>query len=305
MNFVTGEARTEGRGLRSMTGYGRGESTVGACTVIAEICSVNRRQLDIRLQLPRGLASRETVFTEKVRARLSRGQVTGSVQIVASEGNAGVNGLSLAQCQAAIGALRETAASLGLPDDLRASHLLRLSADPGTPSFAETAATVESAAVTAFKDALETLCGVRTEEGGRLERDLKQRLECLRRHVDVIAARAPDVPVAYRALLQQRLEEAGHAGALEDEALRRELLLFATRSDITEEITRLRSHFEQADEFIRARGPAGRGLDFLAQEMAREINTLGVKAADARISREVVAFKTELERFREQVQNVE
>lgn len=305
MNSLTGESRNVGQGLSSMTGYGRGEATEGACAAIAEICSVNRRQFDIRLQLPRCLALRETAFIEKARARLSRGHVTGSVQVMSKNGNPGVNGLSLAQCQAAIGALRDAAASLGLRDDLCASHLLRLSAESGTPSFADSAATVESVAMTAFSEALEALCGMRVEEGARLERDLKQRLAWLRGRVDVIAARAPEVPVAHRALLQKRLEEAGHAGALEDDALRRELLLFATRSDITEELTRLRSHFEQADEFIRSRGPVGRALDFLVQEMGREINTLGVKAADARISREVVGFKTQLDRFREQVQNIE
>ncbi len=299
------DQQAPGHGLRSMTGYGRGESAEGAFTAVAEINSVNRRQLDVRLQLPRWLALREAIFTDRVKARLSRGHVNASVQVISKEAADGVNGVSYAQLHSAVEAIRKTAAKLGLTDDLSASHLLQLSAGPGASQETGPHAAAESAAVTAFAKALDELCRMRAVEGARLECDLRQHLESLRLRVSAIEACAPDIPVAYRELLQRRLSEAGHAAALDDEVLRRELLLFATRSDVTEEITRLYSHFEQVSEFLQKSEPVGRALDFLVQEMSREINTLGAKAADARISREVVGFKTELDRFREQVQNVE
>ncbi len=292
-------------GLRSMTGYGRAEAVEGAFVAVAEISSVNRRQLDIRIHLPRCLALREVVFNDLVQTRLSRGHVTASVHLTSSDAMAGVNGLSRSQAHAAIEALRATAATLGLTDDLCASHLLQLTAVQRDAREPLTDAAAESAAVAAFTAALDALCDMRVVEGTRLGRDLTQRLESLRRRTERITTRAPEVAVAYRDLLQRRLAEAGHDAALEDEAFRRELLLFATRSDITEEITRLHSHFEQAADFLRSKQAVGRALDFLVQEISREINTLGSKASDARISREVVEFKTELDRFREQVQNVE
>lgn len=294
--------------LRSMTGYGRGEAAADGIAAVAEISSLNRRQMDIRLHLPRGLAIRETTFIERVQRRLSRGQVSATVTVDATASGASAEPVQLPRRQAEvwITALRTIANDLKLSDDLGASHLLQLpgmlpspSADAGLPPQAE------SLALCAFDAALDALCAMREQEGLRLRQDLALRLVRLQAYLDAIARRAPDVVIAWRNLLQRRLADAGQTVALEDETFRRELLVFATRADITEEITRLRSHFEQAEGFMQSAEPVGRALDFLAQEMAREINTLGAKAADAEISGQVVGFKTELDRFREQIQNVE
>lgn len=286
-----------------MTGYGRGESVHGAFTAVAEINSVNRRQLDVRLQLPHCLASRETRFAGLVKKRLSRGQVTGFVSLNAPAANK--TGWSREQTRAIIEDLRETALELGLPDDLRASHLLQLSSLKRETNIETPHPDAEHAAVKAFEEALDALCVMRAREGERLRGELEQMLVRLQQRLDAIAARAPAVVSAYRSVLQRRLAEAEQDAALEDDAFRRELLLFASRSDVTEEITRLRSHFEQTSACLQGNQATGRALDFLAQEMSREINTLGAKAADVAITRMVVKFKTELDRFREQVQNME
>ncbi len=299
------ERKPSGCGLRSMTGYGRGKAEKGTCVAVAEIQSVNRRQLDIHLQLPRRPVLQEKVFHDLIQQRLSRGHVTAAIRLTSQEREADVAGLTRTQMRTAVETLRCAAAALGLRDDLRASHLLSLPPESREDEGWESDADAENAAVAAFTQALDALCEMRAAEGDRLRCDLEQRLRALRGFLDRIRGRAPHVVAAYRELLQRRLAEAGHEAALEDEPFRRELLLFSTRSDITEETIRLDSHFEQARVFLESREPVGRTLDFLVQEMSREINTLGAKASDAQISRDVVAFKTELDRFREQVQNVE
>jgi uncharacterized protein (TIGR00255 family) len=147
---------------------------------------------------------------------------------------------------------------------------------------------------------------MRRREGEALERDLEGRLGQIRSALDRVRTLAPDVVIRYRQQLAQRLQAAGLEGiTIGDERILRELVVFADRSDISEEIARIDSHFQQYEDCRKSREAVGRKLDFLAQEFHREINTIGSKANDARIAVEVVLMKTELERFREQVQNIE
>ena len=157
-----------------------------------------------------------------------------------------------------------------------------------------------------MRTALRDLDGTRRREGEALERDLRGRMDLLRAEVAGIRSRAPEVMRRYRENLVQRVRAAGLEGVgPDDERVLKELVIFADRSDISEELARLESHFVQFEDACRGAEPAGRRLDFLAQEMHREINTVGSKANDAALSAAVVRAKTELERFREQVQNVE
>jgi uncharacterized protein (TIGR00255 family) len=153
---------------------------------------------------------------------------------------------------------------------------------------------------------LETLVKMREREGAHLRKDLSNRVNLMRRSVVRIKKQAPQVQERYRQQLLERIKNAGLEGpGIEEERLVKEVIFFADRSDISEELTRLESHFKQYDDCLKTEEPVGRTLDFLAQEMNREINTIGSKANDSLISREVVILKTELEKFREQVQNVE
>jgi uncharacterized protein (TIGR00255 family) len=158
----------------------------------------------------------------------------------------------------------------------------------------------------ALRKALGMLVAMREREGRHLQKDLCHRVAIMRRAVARVRKQAPQVQERYRQQLIARISAAGlPQEQLDEERVLKEVVYFADRSDITEELTRLQSHFQQFDDCLTSKEPVGRMLDFLAQEMNREINTIGSKANDSQISREVVVLKTELEKFREQAQNVE
>jgi uncharacterized protein (TIGR00255 family) len=158
----------------------------------------------------------------------------------------------------------------------------------------------------ALKKALRGMVTMREREGAHLRDDLSMRIAAMRKSVSEIQQHAPGVSARYREQLIERIKSAGlEAPGTDDERLLKEIVYFADRSDITEELTRLQSHFQQFDDCRKSKEPVGRMLDFLAQEMNREVNTIGSKANDSLISREVVKVKAELEKFREQAQNVE
>ena len=293
--------------LMSMTGRGTGAAAGRLARVEAELSSVNRKQLDVNVGLPRFLASFESRVQARIQQALSRGRVTGEIRVTWAEAAraAGARvdeGLARAQ----VAALRAAAKKLGLPDDLKASALLAL---PEVVSFERGAADSEAlwpAVEKALAAALAALQAMRKKEGAALGRDLRARLRTLAALTAEIGARAPAIAEIYRANLLKRIGAALPGSELAgDERLLKEVALFADRSDLTEELVRLDSHLKQAGDLLKAGGVAGRTLDFLVQEMGREINTIGSKANDGEITRRVIAFKTELERIREQVQNIE
>ncbi len=291
----------------SMTGRGTGAAAGRLARVEAELSSVNRKQLDVDVGLPRFLSAYEARVQEKIRRAVSRGRVTGEIR-VAWTGAAQAAGVRVdaGLARAAVTALRAAAKKLDLPDDLKASALLAL---PGIVAFepgGRDLAALEPTLDKALDAALAKLKAMRKKEGAALGRDLRARLATLRNETAEIAARAPGVAGAYRANLLQRIAAALPGTDLaDDERLLREVALFADKADVVEELVRLDSHFRQADDLLKAGGVVGRTLDFLVQEMGREINTIGSKANDGEIARRVVACKAELERFREQVQNIE
>jgi uncharacterized protein (TIGR00255 family) len=292
--------------LRSMTGYGRGEASGRGIRVEAELTSVNRKQLEVRLNLPRSLSSLESRMVELIQGSVSRGQITGSVMIHVSEA---LRQKSLkvdrVMASAYILELRKTATALKLADDLSASLLLELPEVVRYCGADEDVDAVWPVLEKALKSSIRNLVVMRLKEGAALVADLQKRVKKLAHHLGEIKAEAPHVTDRYRDALRKRLVEAGITLQVEDPMMIKELAVFADRSDITEEITRLDSHLKQTHELFKASEPAGRTLDFLAQEMFREINTIGSKANEVRITRQVIEFKTELERIREQVQNIE
>jgi uncharacterized protein (TIGR00255 family) len=201
--------------------------------------------------------------------------------------------------------LRKMAQALGLPDDLKAGVLLNF---PEVVSYRGADQDVDyvwPVLKKALTQALDQLMAMRAREGVALADDLRKRLGKLNDMLEQIRKEAPGVTKRYRLALDKRLRDAGVNVPTNDPQLMKELALFADRSDITEEITRLESHLKQGVTMMSSVEPVGRTLDFLAQEMFREINTIGSKANEVRITRMVIRFKTELERVREQVQNVE
>lgn len=292
--------------LRSMTGYGRGEAAARGIRVEVELNSVNRKQFEVRLNLPRALVPLESRMVELVQSSISRGQVTGGVAVHVAESlkhrSFRIDSMLASSC---IAELRRTAGKLELNDDLSASVLLELPGVVTQCCVADDADYVWPVLEKALKGAIRQLVAMRSREGTALGKDLGRRLTVLETCLTGVRSLAPDVTRRYRETLVKRLGQAGLVLDPSDPLLARELAVFADRSDISEEITRLESHLQQARGLMRSSEPAGRTLDFLAQEMFREINTIGSKANEVQITRQVIEFKTELERIREQVQNIE
>jgi uncharacterized protein (TIGR00255 family) len=292
--------------IRSMTGQGRAELAAGGVKVAVELRAVNHRQFEARLDLPPTLAAIEADMRARLHARIARGYVTCRVQLDVSAATR-QEGCRVDYDLAAVFVerLRQAGRKLGLKDDLTVSALLNM---PGLVTGADVSAKLDKLGPQAIKcldQALKSFLAMRAVEGRELGRDIRTRLRVIGGIMDGIAGRAPEVAETYRQALLARLQKAGVPLGQGDDRLIREVALFADRSDITEEVTRLRSHLKQACEQLASATPVGRTLDFLLQEMFREINTIGSKANDADISRMVVKAKAELERIREQVQNVE
>ncbi len=290
-----------------MTGYGRGDCARDGFKVTVELSSVNRKQAEISVNLPRELEMLEAQVRELIHRHIARGRLTVRVSLHTGAGNTAarlhLNG-PLARAYAR--ELGRLARQLKLAGTVTLDHLVRA---PGVfQTDAELAETEKlwPAVAHALQQALAALVRMRVREGAHLARDLGTHAAVMRRCVARIQRRAPGAAERYRRQLIGRIKTAGlPAPATDDERLLKEVVLFADRTDISEELARLQSHFEQFDDCLKSAGPVGRVLDFLAQEMNREINTLGAKANDNHISREVVTLKAEWEKFREQAQNVE
>ena len=287
-----------------MTGYGRATAAFEGRTLTVQVSSVNRRSLDLTVGLPEAWTALESVVGELVRGVAARGKVHVDVELTGDTAGEGAGwddeaaGAALDRLQAF--ALRESV-------EFRPSAELLwsiLNAQRRARSL-PAAEVAEPVVREALGEALRGFAAMRAREGEALLVDFIQRGEILQRQLEIIAARAPQVPELYRGQLHRRLREAGLDLDLDDERVLREIALFADRCDIAEELTRLRSHFEQFSGLLRAEGEVGRRAEFLLQEIGREVNTIGSKANDLTISRAVLELKNELERIREQMANVE
>ncbi len=267
---------------------------------------MNRKGIEMAVTLPKPLVTLEPRIREEIQRAVRRGRV--NVTVALENSGTGVEGSSIDR-DAAHRALRELRAlrdELALPGEISLELLLK---SPGVikgtmeefPAADDLWPTVQLAVA----QALERLVAMRRKEGGHLVADLLKRMRLLENAAKAIRSRVPSVLRQRREHLKSRLEELGAPVMPGDPALARELALMAERSDITEELTRLESHFAQCREALTGSESAGRTLDYLAQEMFREFNTLGNKAGDAVISRRVVQSKAELDRIREQVANLE
>jgi uncharacterized protein (TIGR00255 family) len=288
-----------------MTGYGKGEAATSGLRAFVEIQSLNRKQIDIALNVPKGLQPLEPRIREALHAAVSRGRlnVTITVQLSAESLAPSIIDVPLARIYvAAMMALRE---ELGLTGEITLDAVLRAPGIVGPPSTAVDPDLAWSAVSGALGTALEQLISMRETEGAHLEADMRQRLDALRVLTERITERAPAIQNLYRQQLETRVRAAGSEFAADDERIVRELILFADKSDITEELARLQSHYDQFSRLLGAKEPTGRTLEFLTQEISRELNTLSVKSNDAMTSQLVVECKTELERIREQIQNIE
>ncbi|MEW6727658.1 YicC/YloC family endoribonuclease [Desulforudis sp. 1088] len=291
--------------LRSMTGYGRGEAVGARWRFSVEIRAVNHRFSEVVVRLPRTMLSLEDRVRRLVQAAVSRGRADVFITVeetAAQETAVKVDkGLALAYYKA----MKELQADLGLDGAISLDLFVNL---PEVFAVEQEQVDPEewwSLLEQAVLEACQSLVAMREQEGATLVADLKDRLRHMLKLREAIQERVPALMEAYRQRLETRMREMLDNVAIDPQRLAQEVAIFAERSDISEELVRLESHLKQALDCLEASGPMGRRLDFLAQEMFREVNTIGSKGQDEGIAGLVVDLKTELEKVREQVQNIE
>ena len=291
--------------MKSMTGFGRGEARQGGTTWTVECSSVNRKQLEVSVNLPRDLGDLEIQVRNQVSAVCSRGRVNVQVRCDQAAGEDAMPQLDEAVAATYVKQLRVMAERLGISPELSMSEVLRLPGVLVTKTTETVAEEIWPVLQTALEAALQQFISMRAAEGSSLLAEIQERLTTIESLAARIAEKAPLVPEHQREVLRQRLALAGLPLPLEDERLLKEIALFADRTDISEELSRAASHLKQFRSYLASDEPVGRSLDFLVQEFFREFNTMGSKCNNAEIAHHVVSAKTELEKIREQIQNVE
>ncbi|MBL9213392.1 MAG: YicC family protein [Opitutaceae bacterium] len=290
--------------MRSMTGYGRSTSAIETLSLTVQVSSVNRKTLDLTIGLPEEGESLEPAIGEQVRRYATRGKVHVDIEVTGARAGTESTWDETA-ATAVLERLKAFAEKSGVPFRPTPELLWQVVNSQRRSDGFPTTDAAQPVVTEAVETALRSFAAMRAREGEALLVDFIRRAETLHRLVEGIAARAPQVPAHYREQLMKRLREAGLELDLDDERVLREIALFADRCDVTEEITRLRSHLEQFAALLKSQGEIGRKAEFILQEIGREVNTIGSKANDVTIARAVIDLKNELERVREQMANVE
>src|ERR1700726_2483326 len=291
--------------MRSMTGYGRGETDHNGTKFSVELNSVNRKQSEIVINLPSDLVALEPQIPQTINESISRGRT--NVVVSYHNGSSGPRTLALDTelARSYHDAMRALQKDLDAPGEITIGSILQAPGVMRAPEEAIDSHAAWPAIEHALRAALTELIKMREREGKHLAKDLIRRLKAMRKQIKEIRGLHPDVVKKYRAALLERIHKAGVPISTDDERLVKEISFFADRADVSEELTRLESHLAQFAHHLRRHEPVGRTLEFITQEIFRELNTLGAKANDAGISQRVVACKAELEKIREQVQNLE
>ena len=291
--------------VKSMTGYGRAVETVNGREFTVEVRSVNNRYLDCTVKLPRSLSFGEDAVKQAVKNTVSRGKVDVFVSVRSEGGTEGKVTLNSSLAAGYAEAMREMARELQLPGDISLDLIARMpevftveKPEVDEEQLLKDLLFVADKAFTGY-DAM------RSREGQALEKDLRSRGQTILSLVSQVEAGSAQTVADYRARLESKLREVLASTAIDESRILTEAAIFADKVAVDEETVRLRSHLEQMDAMLTAGGSVGRKLDFLLQEMNREANTIGSKCSDVRLARLVVEIKAELEKIREQTQNIE
>ncbi|GIX47703.1 MAG: hypothetical protein KatS3mg131_1914 [Candidatus Tectimicrobiota bacterium] len=291
--------------MHSMTGYGRSEVRQGDLALLVEVRSVNHRFLDIALRCPPTYAPLEPRMRQLIATYVTRGRVEVRVVPQDSGGSGRTLALDVALARQYCQALQQLQEALQLPGTVDLALVLGLRDILRVEEATADLEALWEVLAQGLREALQALCAMRAQEGEFLRRDLQERLRTVAAHLEALRQRSAVVVAEYRQRLQQRLQELFPEVPVAAERLAQEVVLFAERADIAEELTRLASHVAACERLLAEAGPVGRKLDFLVQEMHREVNTIGAKGNDALLSQQVVDLKSELEKMREQIQNIE
>ena len=291
--------------LLSMTGYGSAVGPVEGLETTVELRSVNNRFLDCSVRLPRSLLFAETAVKEAVSAAVARGKVDVLITCKASQSGDSVVLVNRELAREYAEAISSIGAELGLSADMTAASIARMP-DVLTVERRELDKDKASAALRELTArAAEDFNAMRAREGERLGRDMLQKLNTIEEYVTQVETRSPETVKEYRERLETRLREILEDRSIDEQRILTEAAIFADRVAVDEETVRLRSHIAQFHSMLAQGSPVGRKMDFLVQEFNREANTIGSKCSDAALSRVVVELKSEIEKVREQLQNVE
>lgn len=291
--------------VNSMTGFGRGKFAAGGVEATVEIKAVNHRYFEFSARLPRGCAYLEEPLKSFFHAAIARGKVEVGVTAEQSSENGTVVEIDRDFTDAYMAALAELTESYGLENDIKLSSLVSVPEIFKTRRRELSEEAVTEAVLGAAAEALEGFNAMRGTEGKRLEADIRARAELILERVALIEARSEETVKTYRERLEQRIRELLCDSTVDEQRLLTETAIFADKTAVDEETVRLRSHIGQLCSMLEANEPVGRKLDFIVQEMNREANTIGSKAQNTETAHTVVEIKAEIEKIREQLQNIE
>ncbi len=291
--------------IKSMTGFGRAEISSGGRTVTVEIRSVNHRYFEFSARVPRGCGYLEEKLKSYINGRISRGKVEASVIIVNTQCSDTLVEVNLAAAGSYITALRNANAELELTDDITLSQLLKLPDIFTVRKAAEDEEEVWNEVRAVADEAISRFVEMRVTEGIKMREDILEHLAVIEGLVEEIERLSPITAENYRSRLYQRLCEVLEDKNIDEQRLVTEAAIFADKTSVAEETVRLTSHIRQLEDMLDAKEPVGRKLDFLIQEFNREANTIGSKAQDIAVTKLVVELKSEIEKIREQIQNIE
>lgn len=291
--------------IRSMTGYGRGERSLHGRAITVELRSVNNRYLDCSVKIPRSYVFAEDAIKTLAQKEIARGKVDVFVAIDGSAAEKVAVNLNQSVADGYYAALCQLRDTYQLRDDISVSLLSRFPDVFVVEKEKEDLETVTEDICLVLADAIADFNEMRQREGTRLAQDLVERAETIRGLLTQVEVRSPQIVEEYREKLRQRMAEVLQTTQIEESRILTEAAIFADKVAVDEETVRLRSHLAQLDEMLRTGGAIGRKLDFLIQEFNREANTIGSKCSDVDTARIVVDIKGEIEKIREQVQNIE
>ena len=291
--------------IKSMTGYGRAVETVNGREFTVEIRSVNNRYLDCTVKLPRAVSFAEDAVKQAVKASVSRGKVDVFVTVKSDNGDDTKVSLNRTAVEGYLSAMRQMVSEFGVQDDISVSAISRMPEVFTVEKPEVDEEQLQADLMGVERKALEGYDAMRTAEGAALDADLRSRGDTILELVCQVETGSEQTVIDYRTRLENKLKEVLASTAIDESRILTEAAIFADKIAVDEETVRLRSHLRQMNTMLDGGGAVGRKLDFLLQEMNREANTIGSKCSDVRLARIVVDIKAELEKIREQTQNIE
>lgn len=291
--------------VRSMTGFGRAKQQINGLDITIEIKSVNHRYFEFSARLPRVYNFLEDKIKSTLAGSISRGKVEVSVSVEDNSENATVVEINREYANAYISALKLLSKEYKIKNDIKVSSFAGNSDVFKVRKQVLEDQVIENAVLTVLKSALDNFIEMRTVEGERLVNDVKSRTAFILEKVEFIEKRSPETVKAYQERIEQKIKELLEDTAIDEQRILTEVAIFADKVAVAEETVRLRSHIKQFEDLLNSDEAVGRKLDFIVQEMNRETNTIGSKAQDIEIAHTVVDIKSEIEKIREQIQNME